>query len=99
MKKLGRMVTPFDEETWSKAAVDTVTQGNLLKFEQNVHARRLLIGSGERIIAEAAPRDAVWGIGCGAENPKAQNQQEWRGKNLLGQALMAVRKRMRKMFP
>lgn len=42
-------------------------------------------------MAEASPRDCLWGIGLGHANPKAQNRATWRGKNLLGFILTEVR--------
>ena len=43
------------------------------------------------IIVEASPRDRIWGIGMGAKNENATNPTAWRGRNLLGFALMKVR--------
>ena len=45
---------------------------------------------------EASPRDRVWGIGMGAKNPKATERGQWRGRNLLGDALMQVREEISK---
>jgi predicted NAD-dependent protein-ADP-ribosyltransferase YbiA (DUF1768 family) len=42
-------------------------------------------------LVEASPRDRVWGIGLGAQNLNAGWPSEWRGQNLLGFALTAVR--------
>ena len=42
-------------------------------------------------MAEAAPRDRLWGIGLDASNPKAQDKKNWRGKNWLGYVLTDVR--------
>lgn len=50
--------------------------------------------SGKVILVEAAGRDVVWGIGLGQNNPKAQDPLQWRGRNMLGFALTAVRERM-----
>ena len=44
------------------------------------------------------PTDTIWGIGLGKENEKAQNIAMWRGKNLLGFALMEVRDEIRKVY-
>jgi len=42
--------------------------------------------------------DTIWGIGLGKDNEKAQNIAMWRGKNLLGFALMEVRDEIRKVY-
>ena len=46
------------------------------------------------ILVEAAPRDQIWGIGCGRNNPKAHDPNLWRGRNLLGFALTHVREKL-----
>ena len=45
---------------------------------------------------EASPRDRIWGIGMGTSHPDACNPANWRGKNLLGFALMMAREQIRK---
>jgi ribA/ribD-fused uncharacterized protein len=90
-KNLGRRVIRFDEVTWSHQRFDIAVQGNEAKFSQNDELRRYLQGSGERILVEASPDDAIWGIGLSASDPEATNPVHWRGLNLLGFALMEVR--------
>ena len=46
-------------------------------------------------MAEASPLDLVWGIGLRADDPRAKDTRQWRGKNLLGEALSAVREEIR----
>ena len=43
-----------------------------------------------RLIALAAPEDALNGIGLAATEPSAYNPQEWQGANVLGWAYMVV---------
>ena len=90
-KRLGRQVTPFDKDRWDEVAYDVVVRGNLAKFRQNEEALRALLATGDKELVEASPRDRIWGIGLGANNPKALDKANWRGKNLLGKALMEVR--------
>ena len=40
---------------------------------------------------ERSPRDRIWGIGMGRNNPSVERPSEWRGRNLLGFALMQAR--------
>ena len=61
---------------------------------QNDTLRNFLLSTGEKVLVEASPTDRVWGIGLGKNNPDALNPQKWRGQNLLGFTLMAVRKDM-----
>ena len=42
-------------------------------------------------MVEATSRDRLWGISLDASNPKAQDKNNWRGKNWLGYVLTDVR--------
>jgi ribA/ribD-fused uncharacterized protein len=95
VKSLGRRVANFDEEKWAKERVDLVVRGNVAKFEQHPPMREFLMATGDRVIVEASPRDTIWGIGLGRDNPRARDPRTWRGENLLGFALMAVREKLR----
>ena len=57
-----------------------------------------LLSTGDKILVEASPMDTIWGIGFGKDNEKAYNIASWRGKNLLGFALMEVRDEIRKVY-
>lgn len=93
-KALGRKVTPFNNEIWSERCFDIVVAGNVAKFDQNEDCRSILEQSGTKVLVEAAPRDRIWGIGMGASNENATRPENWRGKNLLGFALMEVREQL-----
>lgn len=90
-KALGRAVRGFDDAVWCAHREDIVYNGNLLKFSQNDDLRQLLLETGARRIAEASPTDRIWGIGLGASDPAARDERQWRGANLLGNALERVR--------
>lgn len=57
--------------------------------------RNVLLGTGERELAEAGRRDRVWGIGYRAF--EAEGYREWWGENLLGVCLGDVRGRVVEM--
>jgi ribA/ribD-fused uncharacterized protein len=94
-KKLGREVRGFDEQAWNAARWEIVVRGNEAKFSQHAELRTYLANTGDRVLVEASPRDRIWGIGMGQENPDAENPENWRGLNLLGFALMEARARLR----
>lgn len=94
-KKAGREVSGFVEATWHEHRFDIVVRGNVAKFTQNRELRDYLINTGSRILAEASPRDRVWGIGLAADDPRAEQPDAWPGLNLLGFALMRVRDELR----
>ncbi|KRV47668.1 hypothetical protein AQ490_04560 [Wenjunlia vitaminophila] len=90
-KKLGRQVSPFDEQTWVAHRSEIVVRGNTAKFSQDPALRDYLLGTGNRVLVEASPRDRVWGIGLSATDERAATPSQWRGLNLLGFALMRAR--------
>ena len=90
-KRLGQQVRGFDEDTWKRERLDIVVRGNEAKFGQSQKLRRILLATGDKTLVEASPIDRIWGIGLRADDPRAQRPSEWRGLNLLGEALMRVR--------
>ena len=95
-KAVGRAVRGYDDAAWEKARGAAVVRGNVAKFGQAAALGAFLLGTGERVLVEASPRDTVWGIGLGAANPKAREPGQWRGRNLLGFALMEARSILRR---
>jgi ribA/ribD-fused uncharacterized protein len=73
-----------------------VEEGNWHKFTKSKEVakfKKLLLDTGDRELVEASPEDRIWGIGFGADTADA-NREQW-GENLLGVALMNVRRRIR----
>lgn len=93
-KLLGRQVKGFDQEKWLRVAFEIVTRGNVYKFGQNPELGMYLRNTGDRILVEASPRDAVWGIGMSSSHPDASNPARWPGLNMLGFALVEARHRL-----
>lgn len=93
-KSLGRRVAGYDDARWAARRFDAVLEGNLAKFSQSDKLRAFLLGTGSAVLVEASPMDPVWGIGMAADDPHANDPEQWLGLNLLGFALMAVRDRL-----
>ena len=91
-KSLGRGVRPFDHARWELRREDIVLTGNYAKFAQNAPMLKHLLATGNRTLAEASPLDTLWGIGFPASHPHAAHPSKWNGQNLLGKALMQVRR-------
>jgi ribA/ribD-fused uncharacterized protein len=90
-KLMGGRVAGFDQEKWDTHKITIVTTGNRAKFGQNAGLRRRLLDTGDKILAEANPKDFIWGIGLGEDDPAALDPANWQGENLLGEILMTVR--------
>jgi ribA/ribD-fused uncharacterized protein len=93
-KKIGREVRGFSEQRWAAARFDIVVRGSVAKFGGDPELRGYLLGTGDRVLVEASPRDRIWGIGIAQTDPRAEAPERWPGLNLLGFALMEARRRL-----
>lgn len=93
-KKIGRSVKRFNEQLWRQKRFSIVVAANLGKFGQNEQLKQFLLQTGERVLVEASPVDKIWGIGLAADDSRVENPNLWKGKNLLGFALMEVREQL-----
>ena len=98
IKKLGRKVRNFNAYVWKKNCQQIVKRGNLAKFSQNQKLLEYLLGTGDKILVEASPKDTIWGIGLAEDASEASNPRLWQGENLLGFALMEVRDMLKGRF-
>ncbi|MTH46620.1 NADAR family protein [Intestinirhabdus alba] len=93
-KKPGRTVKGFDKQRWRAHRFELVCEGNIYKFSQHPALKAFLLSTAPRVPVEASPVDKIWGIGLAKHHPDAGTPSRWRGENLLGFALMAVRDRL-----
>lgn len=90
-KALGRKVRGFDPAVWEQHRFSIVARGSRAKFEQNPRLKEFLDGTKGQILVEASPYDKIWGIGLKEQQVECQDPSQWKGLNLLGFALTAVR--------
>jgi hypothetical protein len=90
-KALGRQVANFDEALWSTRRFAIALTGNQAKFTQHPALATWLLGTRPAVLVEASPTDRIWGVGLPRNSPSIPDPQAWRGDNLLGFVLMAVR--------
>ena len=90
-KSLGRSVKNFDRNIWDQHCMSIVIKGNYAKFSQDGVLKKQLLHTGNRIIVEASPYDKIWGIGMLENDPGIEDPTNWKGLNLLGNAIMTVR--------
>lgn len=69
-----------------------VIRANIAKFSQNNALGNFLISTGNRVLVEASPVDKIWGVGLSEQDKEIGNPLLWNGLNLLGFALMKVRR-------
>lgn len=90
-KALGRQASGFDQQAWETSRYEIVVDAGRHKFGQHDDLREFLLSTGDQVLVEASPRDRIWGVGLGRNNPDAHDPRRWRGLNLLGFALCDVR--------
>lgn len=95
-KMLGRKVSNFDYATWNKKGDFFVYTALKAKFTQNIELQKILVSTGEKVLAEASERDTKWGIGISLNNVRYFNEADWIGENRLGRLLMLVRNEIQK---
>lgn len=90
-KALGRKCK-FEHENWQNNVCNIAKSVVYQKFLKVKNLKEILLNTNDCLIAEASPRDIIWGIGFGKNNPKSKVPSQWRGTNILGWALMEARK-------
>jgi ribA/ribD-fused uncharacterized protein len=93
-KQIGRRIKGFDKDSWEAVALNFVTYSNYKKFTQNKTWRELLLLTGNQMIIEASPTDAIWGIGYSVQDPRVFIEKDKWGRNWLGVAIMAAREKI-----
>lgn len=88
---IGKTVKNFNQKLWDEHKYRIVCNGNMLKFTQHPKLLCQLLDSGDRLFVEASPKDLVWGIGMAEDEPGVEDVKNWRGENLLGNALTETR--------
>jgi ribA/ribD-fused uncharacterized protein len=94
VKQLGREIQNFDPSVWDEQKFSIVVTGNQHKFSQHEALKTFLLNTGDRVLVEASPVDAIWGIGMAEDHADITNPLLWKGENLLGYALMEVRDKL-----
>ena len=80
IKKLGSRIRGFNLEKWRRNAQVIVHKAVYVKFNQNSTLKRILLNTGEKLLAEASP-DSFWGIGLHLHNKPALNRRAWPNTN------------------
>ena len=95
IKALGRLVKNYNENHWNGVRQLIVYEGLYAKFSQNEELKAQLLSTGQAVLAECAMRDTIWGIGLSMHSPDRFDREKWKGKSLLGYAIMLVREKLR----
>jgi len=93
-KDLGRQVKNYSEYEWNAIRYVMMVEATYQKFSQDEYSKNKLLETGNKMLVEASPYDCVWGVGLDENNDKILDENNWRGLNLLGEALGEVRDRL-----
>ena len=96
-KKCGRKVGHWDQRKWNSIVVEVGVQSVLQKFSALPNLKAILLGTGDRLIAEMVRTDANWGTGLDVGHPDGSRPARWKGTNILGYALLATRAELRRL--
>lgn len=94
IKKLGRLVSGYDDNHWNGVRQLIVYEGLMEKFSQNNDLKQRLKDTASAVLAECAVKDRIWGIGLSMTDPDRFDRTKWKGQNLLGYSLMTVREKL-----
>ena len=94
-KALGKLVTPYEDEVWAYFRAEVLKKGLLAKFSQNGDLLQQLLSTEDELLAEASPKDKIFGIGMDAATAAKFSPNAWSGQNLLGKTLMDLRRMLR----
>ena len=94
-KALGRKVKGYNSNVWSGYRQVIMLRGLEAKFDQNNDLKQKLMKTDNAFLVECARKDVVWACGVGLKDEERHDIVTWRGQNLLGFALMEVRRRLK----
>ena len=94
IKRLGRLVSGYDDSVWNGVRQIVVYEGLLAKFLQDEILKAKLKATGSAILVECAVKDKIWGNGLSMNDPDCFDIKKWKGENLLGYTLMMVREKI-----
>lgn len=94
IKKLGRLVKNYNDQVWDAVRYEAMYSACRSKFTKNKEAKKALLSYPGKTFVEASPFDTIWGIGLSECDYRALDPAQWRGKNLLGQILTRLSRRI-----
>ena len=94
IKRLGRETAPgtWDEDLWQHIVLVLAVDILAHKFDQSDDSKSILLSTGNAIIVEGADYDPLWGVLLDEKDSACKNLACWCGWNILGEALMIVRR-------
>lgn len=96
-KRAGREIKKFDEAVWTEKRKEAMKIALRYKFsDENPRLKSFLMNprfDGKKF-AETSLFDRIWGIGMTEFHKEIDNEEKWRGENLLGICLNEIREEL-----
>lgn len=96
-KRLGRKVKNFSDDVWYEKREAAMKVALRHKFsDENPELKEFLLSKrfDNKTFVEASPFDKIWGIGLAENDELADNEENWKGLNLLGKCLNEIREEL-----
>ena len=91
-QRIGRNAKGYINHVWAGARQMVVFRGLMAKFTQNIDLREELLNTDDAYLVECAGSDKIWACGIRLNNDDRFDVSKWKGQNILGFALMEVRR-------
>jgi hypothetical protein len=95
IKDFGRLVKNFDVGVWEANAKRLIYPGLYEKFNQDPKLLKQLLDTGDKILVKASPYDTIWGIGLDEATALITPEEQWRGRNWLGELITEIKNYVR----
>ncbi len=96
-KRIGRNARGFEEHehAWAGSRQLIARRGLMAKFSQNADLGEKLLDTGDAFLVECAEGDRIWACGVSLYDDRRFDAARWDGENILGFALMEVRRELK----
>ena len=97
-KNLGRKVAKYDDDFWSNIRYKVMVDACFFKFSASSELKKELLHEKykDKHFVEASPIDCIWGVCLAEDDSLIDDEKNWKGTNLLGKSLDAVREMLLK---
>ena len=93
-QNIGRDAKGYVSKIWAGVRQMVALRALMGKFEQNEDLKQKLLDTGDAFLVECARTDKIWACGIRLDDDKRFDAANWDGENILGFALMEVRRRL-----